>query len=74
MGKQGYKSGEEKRAFSSYISISLRCTHCSPTIQMPGISFYGGGGEGGGVSLLENFRLNLLVHKRGVSIDRETEC
>ena len=46
MGKQGYKSGEEKRAFSSYISISLRCTHCSPTIQMPGISFYGGGGGG----------------------------
>ena len=33
-----------------------------------------GGGEGGGVSLLQNFRLNLLVHKRGVSIDRETEC
>ena len=52
MGKQGYKSGEEKRAFSSYISISLRCTHCSPTIQMPGISFYGGGGGGGGWCVL----------------------
>ena len=53
MGKQGYKSGEEKRAFSSYISISLRCTHCSPTIQMPGISFYGGGGGGWCVLITE---------------------
>ena len=70
-------SGEKKRAFSSYILISLRCTHGSPTIQMPGISCYWGGGGGGSgvcVSLLQNFRVNLLVHKRGVSMDRETDC
>ena len=59
MGKQGYKSGEEKRAFSSYISISLRCTHCSPTIQMPGISFYGGGGGGGWCVLITEFPFKL---------------
>ena len=59
MGKQGYKSGEEKRAFSSYISISLRCTHCSPTIQMPGISFYGGGGGGGWCVLIREFPFKL---------------
>ena len=48
-------SGEKKREFSSYILISLRCTHGSPTIQMPGISCYWGGGERGLCVLITEF-------------------
>ena len=58
MGKhKATKVVRKKKVFSSYISISLRCNFCFPTIQMPGISFIGGGGGGRrGVSLLQNFR------------------
>ena len=50
--------------------------HCAaptvpPLCKCLALAFFGGWGVGG---VLQNFRLNLLFRKRGVSIDRGTEC
>ena len=74
MGRDKATKVVRKKGRSPLIfQFQMRCTHFSPTMQMPGISFFSRGEGGGGVSYGISVEI-LLVCKKGVSIDRGTGC
>ena len=59
MGRDKATKVVRKKGRSPLIfQFQMRCTHFSPTMQIPGIRFFRGGGVGWGGVILRNFRLN----------------
>ena len=79
MGKhKATKVVRKKRCFPLILLFHCAATSVSPLFKCLELAFIGGGGGGEGGGVYPYYRSsvfkNLLVRKRGVSIDRGTEC